>query len=146
MGHELESEYNPVEAGLARPKVKRADFIGREAYMKARKEGPAAMLCTFSVDDHTSASGVKRYMQGNEPILTKDGETIRDSHGRVSYATTTGSGPSVGKHLILGYLPTEMAKEGAKFVVEYMNEHYPITVEVVGSRPLFDGDNERMKV
>ena len=31
MGAELESEYNPVEAGLARPKVKSADFIGKEA-------------------------------------------------------------------------------------------------------------------
>ena len=31
MGAELESEYNPVEAGLARPKVKAADFIGKEA-------------------------------------------------------------------------------------------------------------------
>ena len=146
MAHELESEYNPVEAGLSRPKVKRADFIGRDAYMKARAEGPAAMLCTFSMDDNTSASGMKRYPQGFEPILTTDGQTIKDSHGRISYVTTTGSGPSTGKHLILAYLPTDMAKEGSKFLVEYMNEQYPITVEVVGSRPLFDGDNERMKV
>ena len=36
MGAELESEYNPVEAGLARPKVKSADFIGKAAYLEAR--------------------------------------------------------------------------------------------------------------
>ena len=36
MGAELESEYNPVEAGLARPKVKSADFIGKAAYLTAR--------------------------------------------------------------------------------------------------------------
>ena len=36
MGAELESEYDPVEAGLARPKVKSADFIGKEAYLAAR--------------------------------------------------------------------------------------------------------------
>lgn len=145
MGHELESEYSPVEAGLDRPKVKRADFIGREAYMKAREEGPTAVLCTFSMDDNTSKAGIKRYPQGNEPILTLDGESIVDEHGRVSYVTTAGSGPSVGKHLLLAYLPTEMAKVGEKFLVEYMNEHYPITIEVVGSTPLFDPDNERMK-
>ena len=36
MGAELESEYDPVEAGLARPKVKAADFIGKDAYLAAR--------------------------------------------------------------------------------------------------------------
>ena len=40
MGAELESEYNPVEAGLARPKVKSADFIGKAAYLAAREAGP----------------------------------------------------------------------------------------------------------
>ena len=35
MGAELESEYNPVEAGLSRPKLKTADFIGKEALVKA---------------------------------------------------------------------------------------------------------------
>ena len=38
MGAELESEYNPVEAGLARPKVKAADFIGKDAYLRMRDE------------------------------------------------------------------------------------------------------------
>ena len=35
MGAELESEYNPLEAGLARPRVKAADFIGKDAYIAA---------------------------------------------------------------------------------------------------------------
>jgi glycine cleavage system aminomethyltransferase T len=93
-GTELESEYTPVEAGLARKKVKEQDFVGKEAYMKALAEEPAAILCTLTVDDHTSASGVKRYMQGNEPILTLDGERIVDAHGRGSYVTSAGAGPS----------------------------------------------------
>ena len=40
MGAELESEYDPVEAGLARPKVKSADFIGKDAYLAARRPRP----------------------------------------------------------------------------------------------------------
>jgi glycine cleavage system aminomethyltransferase T/glycine/D-amino acid oxidase-like deaminating enzyme len=145
MGAELESEYNPVEAGLALPKVKSADFIGKEAYLAAREAGPAAVMCTLTVEDHTSASGIARYPQGGEPILTPDGERIVDGHGRPSYVTTAGSGPSVGKHLLLAYLPTEHAVEGNELLVEYMGEHYPVTVAVAGRTPLFDPDDARMK-
>ncbi|MCA9970163.1 MAG: FAD-dependent oxidoreductase, partial [Anaerolineales bacterium] len=145
MGSELEGEYTPIEAGLERRLVKKANFIGKKAYLKAREEGPAAILCTLTVDDHTSASGIKRYMNGGEPIVTPDGQRIVDSKGRPSYVTTAGAGPSVGKHLLLAYLPPNLAKEGTKLAVEYMNERYPVTVAVAGSRPLFDPDNERMK-
>lgn len=144
-GMELEHEYNPVEAGMTRPKVKRADFIGKEAYLKARESEPAALLCTLTVDDHTSSTGEKRYMLGKEPILTLDGEVIKDSHGRISYGNSVGSAPSLGKHIILSYLPPEHAKVGTKLQVEYLGEHYPVTVEVVGSTPLFDPNDERMK-
>ena len=145
MGAELESEYNPVEAGLARPRVKAADFLGRAPYLAARREDPATILCTLTVEDHTSASGIKRYMSGNEPILTPDGERITDSHGRPSYVTSAGNGPSVGKYLLLAYLPPAHAVEGKELAVMYMNELYPVRVAVVGSTPLFDPDNERMR-
>ncbi len=146
MGAELESEYNPVEAGLARPKVKSVDFIGKEAYLKAREEVPAAMLCTLTIEDHTSAAGIKRYPTGaNEPILTMDGERIVDSHGRVSRVTSAGASPSLGKYLLLGYLPPEHAVEGTDLQIMYMNELYPVKVAIVGNRPLFDPDDSRMK-
>ena len=144
MGHELEGEYNPFEAGLARRDVKSQDFIGKQAFLKARDEKPAALLCTLTVDKHTAKSGVNRYMQGNEPILTPEGESIVDRKGRHSYVTSAGAGPSVGKHILLAYLPPEYATEGQKLSVLYMAEKFPVTVEVVGSRPLFDPDNKRM--
>jgi glycine cleavage system aminomethyltransferase T/glycine/D-amino acid oxidase-like deaminating enzyme len=145
MGAELESEYNPIEADLARPKVKQADFIGREAYLQARDEEPAAILCTLTVDDHTSRAGIPRYMQGREPILTPDREPIVDRKGRRSYVTSAGAGPSLGKHILLAYLPPQYAHEGTRLAVEYMTEHYPVTVATVGSKPLFDPSDERMK-
>ncbi|MDZ7761242.1 MAG: FAD-dependent oxidoreductase [Desulfovermiculus sp.] len=144
-GHELDTEYNPVEAGMSRPKVKSQDFMGKEAYLQARKEDPAAILCTLTVDDHTSQSGEKRYMLGNEPILTPDGQPILDSKGRRSYVTSAGAGPSLGKHILMAYLPPEQATKGNKLQVEYFMEHYPVTVEAVGPTPLFDPANERMK-
>lgn len=145
MGAELESEYDPVEAGLALPKVKSADFIGKEAYLAARESGPAATLCTLTVEDHTSAAGTARYPQGGEPILTLSGERIVDRKGRGSYVTSAGSGPSVGKYLLMAYLPPEHAVEGTRLQVEYMTERYPVTVARAGRTPLFDPDDSRMK-
>jgi glycine cleavage system aminomethyltransferase T len=84
-------------------------------------------------------------MLGREPILTPDGKSILDSKGRRSYVTSAGAGPSVGKHILFTYLPPEYAKAGTKLVVEYMAERYPVTVEVVGNKPLFDPDDIRMK-
>jgi glycine cleavage system aminomethyltransferase T len=144
-GAELDSEYDVVEAGLQRPTVKQSDFVGKEAYVRARETEPAALLCTLTVDDHGSSSGMKRYMLGREPILTPDGKPIVDRKGRGSYVTSAGSGPSVGKHILLAYLPPDHALEGGKLLVQYMGERYPVTVEVVGARPLFDPENTRIR-
>ena len=130
---------------MAGPKVKDEDFVGREAHLRHRDEEPAAVLCTLTVDDHTSASGVKRYMLGREPIQTRDGRPLTDAKGRRSYVTSAGAGPSVGKHLLLAYLPPEQATVGEQLAVEYLNERYPVTVAVVGSTPIFDPENERIR-
>ncbi|HEX2521855.1 MAG TPA: FAD-dependent oxidoreductase, partial [Terriglobia bacterium] len=144
-GNELETEYTPVEAGLARPKVKAQDFIGKQAYMKARDEKPAATLCTLAVDNHVSSSGERRYMLGREPVLTLSGDPIEDRKGRRSYVTSAGAGPSVGKHLLMAYLPPMYASAGTQLKIEYFGQHYPVTVVVAGSTPLFDPSDERMK-
>ena len=145
MGAELESEYNPVEAGLARPRVKAADFIGKEAYLTAREAGdPEVLMCTLTVEDQTDGRGQKRHMMGgNEPILTPDGGRITDSHGRVSRVTSAGYGPSVDRHLLMAYLPRELAVPGTDLQVMYMNELYPVEVATTGS--VFDPTDSRMK-
>jgi glycine cleavage system aminomethyltransferase T/glycine/D-amino acid oxidase-like deaminating enzyme len=144
-GNELDLEYDLVEAGMAGRAVKDDDFIGRDAYLKQRAEEPAAVLCTLTVDDPTSASGVKRYMLGREPILSRDGEPLVDAKGRRSHVTSAGSGPSVGKHILMAYLPPDRAEVGGELAVEYFGEPYPVTVAAVGSTPLFDPSNERLK-
>jgi glycine cleavage system aminomethyltransferase T len=45
----------------------------------------------------------------------------------------------------MSYLPPHYAKVGVKLAVEYLGEQYPVTVAVVGSTPLFDPENRRMK-
>jgi len=144
-GAELDASYNLVEAGMTRPKVKGEDFVGKAAYLRQREAPPAAVLCTLTVDDHASASGDLRYMLGGEPVLTDEGEPLMDARGRHSYVTSAGSGPSVGKHLLMAYLPPEQAVAGTPLAVEYMGEQYPVTVAVAGATPLFDPANERIR-
>ena len=144
-GAELESEYTVVEAGMSSPRVKAEDFIGKQAHLRQREEDPAALLCTLTVDDHRSSTGERRYMLGREPILTPSGTGIIDRKGRTSYVTSAGAGPSVGKHILMGYLPPEYAVVGQQLAVEYMGERYPVTVAVAGSAPLFDPDNSRIR-
>lgn len=144
-GAELDADYDVVEADMAPAKIKAQDFVGKDAVLRQLAEAPAATLCTLVVDDHTSASGEKRYMLGRQPIVTADGSTIVDAKGRRSYATSAGASPSTGKHVLLAYLPPEHAVEGTSLFVEYFAERYPVTVAVVGARPLFDPDNLRIR-
>jgi len=144
-GAELDGERSIVEAGMARPKVKAADFVGKQPYLAQRAEPPRTVLCTLSVDDHTSASGTKRYMLGGEPILTREGGRLTDGHGRHPYVTSAGSAPSLGKHLLLAYLPPEQAVVGTGLAVSYMEELYPVTVGSVDATGLFDPANERLR-
>ncbi len=144
-GNELDTEFNPVEAGMALPRVKAQDFIGKAAYLKARETDPAAVLCTLTVDDHTAANGEKRYMVSHVPVLTPDGEPLEDARKRRSYATSVGAGPSVGKFILMAYLPPSYATVGTSLKVEYFGDHFPVTVAAVGPTPLFDPENQRMK-
>ncbi len=143
-GAELETEYNVVEAGMQSPKLKEQDFIGRAAHIVHRAEIPVTTLVSLTVDDHRSSAGQKRYMMGKEPILSLAGQPIVDSHGRRSYVTSAGSAPSLGKHILISYIPTNLALLGGKFLVEYLGEKYPCTIAMVGVTPLFDATNERI--
>ncbi len=144
-GAELDAERSIVEAGMQRPKVKEADFVGRAAYVAQRENDAASVLCTLTVEDHTSASGVKRYMLGGEPILTKDGQLLTDGHGHHSYVTSAGSAPSLGKHVLLAYLPPEHAVLGTELSVSYMEELYPVLVGSADATSLFDPSNDRIR-
>ncbi|KUG57134.1 glycine cleavage system protein T [Serinicoccus chungangensis] len=144
-GAELDAERTLSETGMERPKVKDADFIGKEAVLAQAGQPPKAVLCALTVDDHTSASGVKRYMLGGEPILGRDGEPLTDGHGHHPYVTSAASAPSLGKHVLMAFLPPEQAVVGTGLAVSYMEELYPVTVASVDATPLLDPENLRVK-
>jgi len=144
---DLLTEYNLYEAGLARRKVKPDEFHGKAAYLEQReRDHQPAYLCTLTMQDNVDAEGVARYPVGQWPILDPEtGDVLVDELGRRSYVTSIAYGPSVGRNIALGYLPKTYAEEGRTLLMEYFAEQYPIKVEAVGYRALFDPDNERMK-
>jgi glycine cleavage system aminomethyltransferase T/glycine/D-amino acid oxidase-like deaminating enzyme len=140
---DLLTEYNLLEADLARPKVKDADFVGKTAYLEHRaRDHQPAMLCTMVMIDNQDSKGVSRYPVGTLPIMDPDtGETLVDSEGRRSFTTSIAYGPTIGKNIALGYLPHEYAVKGKRLQVEYFGDTYAVEVAGVGYEPLYDPEN-----
>ncbi len=140
---DLLTEYNLLEADLARPKVKQADFRGKAAYLEQRaRDHQPAYLCTLVMKDNVDSNGIPRYPVGSCPIVDpKTNAVLIDLLGRRSYTTSIAFGPTIGKNIALGYLPYEYAREGTELLIEYFDEQYPVTVEGVGYKPLYDPEN-----
>jgi glycine cleavage system aminomethyltransferase T len=140
---DLLTEYNLLEADLARPKVKEADFCGKAKHeeYRARKNQPA-MLCTLVMTENVDSRGVARYPVGTMPVMDPEtGETLVDELGRRSFTTSIAYGPTIGKNIALAYLPWPYCQEGRKLAVEYFGETYPVEVAGVGYKPLYDPEN-----
>ncbi len=140
---DLLTEYNLLEADLARPKVKEADFCGKARHLEYRDRAhQPAMLCTLVMTDNVDARGVARYPVGTLPVMDPEtGETLVDELGRRSFTTSIAYGPTIGKNIALAYLPWAYAQEGRKLNVEYFGETYPVEVAGVGYKPLYDSEN-----
>ena len=140
---DLLTEYNLMECDLARPKVKAADFHGKEAHLKLReREHQPATLCTLVMTSHIDSTGVARYPLGNLPVMDPaTGAILIDSEGRRSYTTSIAFGPSIGKNIALAYLPHAYAEVGRELQIQYFADVYPVKVETVGYRSLYDPES-----
>src|SRR5205085_11468393 len=115
-----------VEADMAWGKVKGEDFVGKEAHLAAREREPAAVCSTLTL------TGNKRFPLGREPIVREDGSPLVDAKDRRSYVTSAGMGPSLGKYVLMTYLPP---RDYGQLYVQYMADPHPLTAEDVASRP-----------
>lgn len=142
---DLLTEYNLLEAGLARPKVKDADFCGKTKHVAHRaREHQPAMLCTLVMTKHIDSEGIARYPVGTLPVIDPmTGETLIDELGRRSFTTSIAYGPTIGKNIALAYLPWAYCQEGRELQVEYFGELYPVEVSAVGYKPLYDPENRK---
>jgi aminomethyltransferase len=104
-GNDIDETTNPLEAGLGWVvKLDKGDFVGRTALAKIKGEPLPRKLVGFEV----TGRGIARH-----------GYPLRDAGGREVGVCTSGSpGPTVGKNIGLGYLPSAMSAIGATFSVD----------------------------
>jgi hypothetical protein len=63
---------------VERPKVKEADFHGKEAHLAHREEEACAILCTMTLDNLDISGNGSRYPVGISPIIDPEtGEKVR---------------------------------------------------------------------
>ena len=126
---EFKPDYTPAETGLDRFVCFDKDaFIGRDAALRERDEGPKRRLVTLVVD------AADADVWADEPIW-KDGEVV-------GFVTSGGYAHYVRKSVALGFVPTAMAEDGARFEIEILGERREATLV---AEPLFDPRGERMR-
>ena len=132
-GNDIHTEYNPYEAGIGfAVRMRKGDFIGRDALRQARADGVSRKLCCMTLDD------ADRVVMGKEPIIdcNAGGDRV------LGYVTSANYGHSIGRGIVYGYLPAEYADEGTKVDVVYFGERLTATV---AREPLYDPDGSKMR-
>jgi glycine cleavage system aminomethyltransferase T/glycine/D-amino acid oxidase-like deaminating enzyme len=128
-GADMTTEHNPYEAGLGfTVKLDKGDFIGREALLSRKDEGPRLKLTCFLLED----PGV--VVMGNEPVWSGD--------RAVGYVTSAAYGYSVGKSIAYAWIPPDLSGEGERVEIQYFGERHGATG---AEEPLFDPAMKRMR-
>ena len=127
---EYRPDYTAGETGLDRfVAFDKNDFIGRDAALREREEGPRRKLCTFRVDA-ADADCV-----GDEPIR-KAGETV-------GFVTSGGYAHFLETSVAIGFVPVETIAEGEEFEIEILGDWRKATL---CAAPLLDPKGERMRM
>jgi glycine cleavage system aminomethyltransferase T/glycine/D-amino acid oxidase-like deaminating enzyme len=128
-GQDIHTEHDPFEAGLGfAVRMDKGEFQGREAVQRKLDMGSADKLACITFDDPAAV------VMGKEPILHE---------GRVvSYVTSAAYGYSIGRGIVYGYLPADLALEGTAVEVEYFGDRVAATV---AAEPLWDPKGERLR-
>ena len=123
--------YGPAEAGMGRfVALDKPDFIGREAALKEKLEGPAKRLVLLDIDV------AEADVINNEPIW-HEGNVV-------GWVTSGGYAHYVQKSLALGYVPATLADDiqPQAFEVEILGELRPASI--LTETP-FDPQGKRMR-
>jgi glycine cleavage system T protein (aminomethyltransferase) len=107
-GNDIDETTNPIEAGLGWVvKVEKGDFIGRAALMEIKSRPLPRRLVGFEMTGRGVARHGYPLREGSAPDSPE-----------IGLCTSGSPGPTVGKNIGLGYLPTVMSDVGTQFFVD----------------------------
>ena len=110
-------DYTPAETGLDKfVDFDKADFVGRAAAIAERAAGPRRRFVVMEVE------AADADVTGYESIM-KDGVAV-------GYVTSGAYGHCVGKSLAAGYVPTALARDGERFVIDILGESCAATIRL----------------
>jgi dimethylglycine dehydrogenase len=122
-------DYTPGETGLDRfVDFNKPEFTGRSAALAERAAGPKRRFVVMEVAD--TVAEVIGY------------ESIMKDAAAVGYVTSGAYGHCVDRSLAAGYVPTSLAREGARFEIDILGEMRTATVRLA---PLYDPQGERLR-
>ena len=122
-------DHTPAETGLDRfVDFDKPAFTGRDSVLAERAAGPKRRFIVMEIAD--ADAEVIGY------------ESIMHEGAAVGYVTSGAYGHCVGKSLAAGYLPTALAREGARFGIDILGELRRATVRLA---PLYDPQGMRLR-
>ncbi|MEM9970584.1 MAG: FAD-dependent oxidoreductase [Pseudomonadota bacterium] len=128
-GHDITCEDHVIDAGLGfAVKTDKPDFIGRDAVLRRKEEGPKQRMLQFRLTD------AEPLLFHNEAIL-KDGEFV-------GYLSSGNYGHALGGAMGLGYVPAEVAKDTSGWEIEVAGTRVAAEASL---RPMYDPKSERMR-
>ncbi|NLZ92121.1 MAG: glycine cleavage system aminomethyltransferase GcvT [Clostridiales bacterium] len=117
-GNEISQDISPLEAGLGYfVKFDKGDFIGREALLKQKQEGPARKLVGFEMIER----GIPRH---GYSVLSKGKE--------IGFVTTGYYSPTLGKNIGFALVQKEYANLGD--IIEIQIRKKTATAKIVDKR------------
>lgn len=103
-GHEIDETNNPLEAGLKfGVKLKKGDFIGRDALLKIKEQGIDKKLVCLEIQ-------TKRIGRQGSKILLNNEE--------VGIITSGTFSPTLQKSIAMGYVPNDKSEIGTEFTIQ----------------------------
>ncbi|MEP1574538.1 GcvT family protein [Roseibium album] len=127
MGHELDSDVTPVEAGLDAMTRKSGGFIGADAIAKHKAGGGVSKVVSLAFEDEAAVP------LGHEPLLF-DGEVLGQT-------TTCAYGYRIGRPIALAHVERSL-ESGSEVDVDIAGSLFKATVTI---GPLFDPQGSRMR-
>jgi len=122
-------DYTPAETGLDRfVDFGKPDFTGRAAALAERAAGPKRRFVVMEVPESDAE------VIGYESIM-QDGTAV-------GYVTSGAYGHCIGRSLAAGYVPTALARDGARFEIDILGEMRTATVHLA---PLYDPQGRRLR-